>query len=102
MERPDEFFNQGDKAVFSKQDLRVLMSRNRTVWNLARTTTVQDFISFLTKETQLKEVTLKSKNYPIHPWGDVSPHRLALSLRKAGYLSHRNKILAPTLFIAAL
>ena len=85
------FFDQGDKVVFSRQDLRVLMSQNRTVWHLARSTTVQDFISFLIKETQLKEVTLKSKNYVLparFTWGDVSPHRLALSVRKAGYLSH--------------
>jgi hypothetical protein len=34
------FLNQGDKAVFSRQDLRVLLSQNRTVWHLARSTTV--------------------------------------------------------------
>jgi hypothetical protein len=85
------FLNQADKAVFSRQDLRVLLSQNRTVWHLARSTTVQDYIDFLIKETQLKEVTLKSKKYVLptrFTWGDVSPYRLALSLKKAGYLSH--------------
>lgn len=85
------FFDQARKAAFSRQELNVLLAQNRTAWNLARSTTVNDFIDFLVRETKLKEVTLKSKHYVLparFTWGDVSPYRLALSLKKSGYLSH--------------
>ena len=70
------FFDHAAKSVFSTQDLQVLPSQNRSVWHLARSTTVHDFIEFLTKETQLKEVILKSKNYVLPTrfiWRRIAP-----------------------------
>lgn len=85
------FFDQGQNAVFSRQELSLLLAQNRTTWQLAQSTTAQDFIDFLIDETRLKEVTLRSKKYVLparFTWGEVTAYSLALSLRKGGYLSH--------------
>src|SRR5580692_9596920 len=84
------FFDHAGKAVFSRQDMKVLLSQNRTAWRLARSTTLQNFLQFLIEDTKLNEVVLRSKDYVLparFTWGEVSPHLLALSLRKAGFLS---------------
>ncbi len=85
------FFDQTGKAVFSRQELKVLLSQNRTSWRLARSTTLQNLLHFLIEHTKLKEVVLRSRDYVLparYTWGEVSLYLLALSLRKAGYLSH--------------
>lgn len=89
------FLDQTGKAVFSRQDLKALLSQNRSTWRLARSTTLQNFLHFLTQHTKLKEVVLRSKDYLLsarYTWGEISPYLLALSLRKAGYLSHATAV----------
>jgi predicted transcriptional regulator of viral defense system len=84
-------FDQTGRAVFSRQDLTALLAHNRNSLRLARSTTLQDFLHFLTRHTKLKGVVLRSKDYVLparYTWGEVSPYLLALSFKKAGYLSH--------------
>ena len=55
------------------------------------TIVLDEFIEFLTKNTKLKETKLESRDYTFparYTWGEASPFLLALSLKKAGYLSH--------------
>ncbi len=89
------FFDKADKRIFSRKELSAILSHNRIDWRLARSTTSIEFIAFLLQKTKLKEAKLESKTYVLptrYAWGDVSPYLLALSLRKAGYLSHATAI----------
>jgi len=81
--------------MFSSRDLSSILSQHRRDWNLAQSTTSDEFIKFLIQKAKLKEATLESKSYVLparYLWGEVSPYLLALSLRKAGYLSHATAI----------
>jgi len=85
------FFDAQEKRVFSHKDLSGILAQHRTDWRLAYGTTTNEFIDFLVQNTTLKEAKLDSKTYSVparYKWGVVSPYSLALSLRKAGYLSH--------------
>jgi hypothetical protein len=89
------FFDVADKRVFSRRDLSTILSQNRNNWHLAQGTTANEFIEFLTQKTQLREVNLKSEKYVLPPryvWGQISPYLLALSIRRAGYLSHATAV----------
>ncbi|MGH9758370.1 MAG: type IV toxin-antitoxin system AbiEi family antitoxin domain-containing protein [Candidatus Acidiferrales bacterium] len=93
-------FDAGEKHIFSRKDLSVILSQHRTEWRLAYSTTSNEFIDFLIQNARLKEAKLESKEYSLparYMWGNTSPYSLALSLRKAGYLSH-----ATAMFLHAL
>jgi hypothetical protein len=91
-----DFFNNADKRVFTRRELSALLSQYRIEWRLGLATTSNQFIDFLTQQTKLERVTLESDDYVLparYVWGEVSPYLLALSIRKAGYLSHATAIL---------
>ena len=95
-----DFIEAAEKRVFSRKDLGAILAEHRTEWRLAYGTTSNEFIDFLVQNTQLKEAKLDSQTYSLparYTWGQVSPYLLALSLRKAGYLSH-----ATAMFLHAL
>lgn len=85
------FFQNSERRVFSHRDLGTILSRNRVTWNLAYSTTVNDFIDFLLQSTELRQAELKSEEYSLaarYAWGQVSPYLLALSIKRNGYLTH--------------
>ena len=85
------FFDAAEKRIFSRRDLSSILLQHRGGWNLAQSTTSDEFIKFLIQKAKLKEAKLESKSYVLptrYAWGEASPYLLALSLRKAGYLSH--------------
>jgi len=89
------FFDAADTRVFSRRDLSTVLSQNRNHWGLAKGATSDEFIEFLRQKGQLRQVDLKSDKYVLPPryvWGQVSPYVLALSIRKAGYLSHATAV----------
>jgi hypothetical protein len=89
------FFDAAEKRVFSRRGLSTVLAQNRNNWQLAQGTTANDFIEFLCQKAELREVNLKSDKYVLPPryiWGQVSPYLLALSIRKAGYLSHATAV----------
>jgi predicted transcriptional regulator of viral defense system len=89
------FFDSADTRVFSRRDLSTVLSQNRNHWGLAKGTISDEFIEFLRQKGQLRQVDLKSDKYVLPPryvWGQVSPYVLALSIRKAGYLSHATAV----------
>jgi hypothetical protein len=85
------FFDLASKQVFSRRDLSIIFSQQKTNWRLAQDATSNEFVDFLLQHTKLKKAELKSKTYtsPVrYTWGDASPYLLALSLRKAGCFTH--------------
>jgi hypothetical protein len=90
-----DFFDASNKQIFSRSDFGDILTRERAEWRLANTTSLNDFIDFLVLNTKLKEIRLSSKTYSLparYTWGEVSPYLLAVSLRKAGYLSHATAV----------
>jgi hypothetical protein len=89
------FFDAAEKRIFSRRDMSSILSQHRRDWSLAQSTTSDEFIKFLIQKAKLKEATLESKSYVLparYVWGETSPYLLALSLRRAGYLSHATAI----------
>jgi predicted transcriptional regulator of viral defense system len=77
--------------VFSHNDLGALLKEYRQRWRLAQTTTVNEFIQYLSKNSHLRQVTFTSKDYGSivrYVWKSASPFELAVSLKKSSYLSH--------------
>jgi len=96
------FLDQTQKRVLSRLDLQQILSQNRSTFQLARSTTLNAFIDFLLNETKLKEVALETDMYSLparYTWRDVSPHLLALSFRKAGYLTHATALVLNALTV---
>ena len=89
------FFHTSDRQVFTRADLRLILSRHRGSWRLTLGTTVNAFIDFLTENSKLQEVKLSTDKYALptrYIWGQESVYSLALSYRKAGYLSHATAV----------
>jgi predicted transcriptional regulator of viral defense system len=83
------FDNLGNK-IFRLSDIRLLLARNRGIWNLAQATTARDFIGFLTDKGHLKAWRFE---FPFRPetrftWGEVSPFKVIASLKPDAYFSH--------------
>lgn len=85
------FENQG-VVVYQKEGISEELNLNREIWRLAKRTTTIEFIEFLMAKGKLKEHFLNSENYnrkhTRYSWGEVSPHQLALSMKKGSYLCH--------------
>jgi hypothetical protein len=71
-----------------------LLKEHRDEWRLAKSTSSEDFVRFLTEQTRLREAIVTPVNHPKLPpvvryaWGDASPFQIALSLKRGSYLSH--------------
>ena len=85
-------FSQAPQKVYGKTQLADLLLQNRRLWHLPESTTLADFISFLTKHGKLRTNKLRSKTYGKEivrfSWGKASALELATSISPRGYLSH--------------
>lgn len=86
------YFENLPKKVFTQAEIAHILTEQRSFWRLALRTTALPFIEFLIDQKRLKRVVFQSDAYNQkvvrYAWGDVSIYQLALSLRKASYLSH--------------
>ena len=81
-------------------DIAGIFFENKKGWRLAQSTDSEQFIQFLLKKTQLREVHFEAVNHPnLHPvvryvWGkeEISPYQLAMSFRRKGYFSHSTAV----------
>lgn len=87
------FFERLGKAIFLKAELAAILTENRAGWQLAESTSVDQFIRLLSDH--LHEVTIQpderhaqARTLTRYVWDEVSPMALALSMRKDSYLSH--------------
>lgn len=76
--------------VFTKQQISTLLDENRQFWRLTQSMTINQFTSYLTKETKLDlvELNFPSKKEHRFTWGDVSIHEIIQSLKETAYFSH--------------
>jgi hypothetical protein len=91
------FFEKSAKKAFNKQDLTRVFAEEYEALQLPEGLRFTKFLELLLTETKLREVTLKSENYPDREetrfvWGSPSVYSLALSLRKNSYLSHGSAV----------
>lgn len=89
------FFEQSSKRVYHAQDLARILTQNRFDWQLAATTTLENFLNLLMTKGSLREIEIvPGEDHPAarafrrYTWGHVSPYSIGLSIRKAAYLSH--------------
>ena len=89
-------FAKTPQKVYSQRQLANLLQENRHSWHLAASTTVHDFIAFLTKRGNLQARRFRSKAYgqeiTRYAWGDVSPYEMALSLKARAYFCHATAV----------
>ncbi len=85
-------FSKAPQKAFSHAQLTAVLRQNRHAWQLAKYTTLLDFISFLTKHGKLRAHTFRSENYAHeitrYSWGKMSPQELALCIKPRAYLCH--------------
>jgi hypothetical protein len=91
----DQFFESSQQRVYTSGDLRSLFGQQRIEWNISASTTTKKFIEFLIEKTKLRSMSLTSASYGAierFVWGDVSPYVVALSIKRASYLSHATAV----------
>ncbi len=84
---------QTGKFVFRQIDLSNLLSTHAGAWRLAQSTTVNDFIEFLLKNTPLERWRAPFRRPVIrYVWKQVPLFELVQSIDAHGYLSHYSAI----------
>lgn len=90
------FFAARGRRIYTKQELAAVLVEQREFWRLAKRTTTDLFVEFLSKKLALKALTLRAPNYDKeiirYSWEEPSPFALALSLKGKSYLSHASAI----------
>lgn len=85
-------FDTLETNLFLKIDIGNILTNKRIQWHLPKSLKLDDFLSYLTKVSKLKEIVLVSPNYDKtytrFAWMNLSPYQLSLSLRSRSYLSH--------------
>ncbi|MFO7658400.1 MAG: type IV toxin-antitoxin system AbiEi family antitoxin [Bacteroidales bacterium] len=87
-------FNELGVKVFSRDDISLILSKNRAFWRLTQSLTVEKFIELMLAGTELHKHETKFPTHKIvrYSWGVIDVLDLALSLNKNGYLSHFSAI----------
>ena len=85
------FETKADRA-FTFSDLESIFLEHTHLWNLPHSMTPQTFLKMLLSKTKLRELRLRSSNYPTllrYTWGThASPISVALSVKKGTFFSH--------------
>lgn len=76
--------------VLTRSHIDKILSENREFWRVSASTTVQNFIDFMLKETKLKLVKLKFPYRTIdrYIWEDASIFEVVASLKPNSYFTH--------------
>jgi hypothetical protein len=84
--------SQVPQKVYSETQLADVLHVHRRPWRLPDSTTASLFISFLTKQGDLRAHKFRSEKYEReitrYSWGKVSHYDLALALKPRAYLCH--------------
>ena len=86
----ERLFDSLPDRIITFSQLRSIFEENKTVWNLAKSMTLGEFLHFMHKGTKLKHIELTSpyRGYTKFLWGDSTIYSLALSLQRHSYLTH--------------
>lgn len=84
------FFNSLTNPVLKHAEIGRILEANREEWKLTAGLTLNEFIDYLIKNSELRKVHVKLPHRPetLYPWGVVTTFCLASNLKKNGYLSH--------------
>ncbi len=84
------FFDNQTTRVFQHSDIARFVSEHGEVWRLTESTTVQDFIAFLLKNTPMRMERIEFSRRPMirYTWGEVATYEIVLSWHPESYLSH--------------
>ena len=83
-------FREHPRRVFSYSYLQQILEENRGYWRLTKSTTLENFIEFLTTHGRLSriEISFPSKTMTRYVWGETPIYEVILSWHPASYLSH--------------
>jgi len=83
-------FREHPRRVFSYSDLQQMLEENREYWRLTKSTTLTDFIEFLTKYGRLNKIDISfpGRTMTRYTWGGTPTYEVVLSWHPASYLSH--------------
>jgi predicted transcriptional regulator of viral defense system len=77
-------------SMLTRTQIDRILFENREFWRVSVSTTVQNFIDFLLKETKLKIIKLKfpSRTMDRYIWGSASTFEIVSSLKPDSYFTH--------------
>lgn len=83
-------FNALRKNIYTKDELGIMLRKNRDNWRLTQSMTLDDFIGFLIKKTQLKKHVFIFPSYTItrHNWFRATDLEIVCSIKANSYFSH--------------
>ncbi|HET6161260.1 MAG TPA: hypothetical protein VFE34_23160 [Dongiaceae bacterium] len=85
-------FQRAPQQVYSKSQLEDVLTKNRATWELARRTSTDEFVEFLTNQRIARSQTFVSDRYGRqivrYSFGRASPYALALSIQAKAYLCY--------------
>jgi len=83
-------FRDHPRRVFSFSDIQQILKKNREYWRLTKSTTLENFIEFLTTYGRLSriEISFPNKTMTRYVWGATPIYEVILSWHPASYLSH--------------
>jgi hypothetical protein len=86
------YFETNFDRAFTFSDLESIFNEHTHLWNLPRSMTAQIFVKMLLSKTKLRELRLRSSDYPTllrYTWGThASPVSVALSVKNGAFFSH--------------
>ncbi len=90
--KPDiqKLFGSFPSRIFTRSQIDQILTENRSFWRVSFSTSVQNFIDFLLKETKLKLAKFKFPSRAIirYIWEDASIYEIVLSLKPESYFTH--------------
>lgn len=90
--KPDikAFFDAQPSRVLKYREIGRLLSEQRAGWRLAQSTTIDEFVRFLSKDGALKRLAFDFPHRPetLYVWGQVPLLEALLSLKDKSYFSH--------------
>lgn len=87
-------FEDSSHLVFTKAQIKKILSENRRFWRLAGSTTFANFLEFLKTKGKLREheFPFPSRKEVRYSWGDVPLYALLMSLKPKCYFCHYTAI----------
>lgn len=89
------FIESSEKTIYTRKELGQLLRDQGPALEIPRSTTTSRLIDVMAREGYLKELEMRREGsrsnrgaIKRYAWGNASPYRIALSLRKGSYLSH--------------
>ena len=88
----EQHFETNSKRAFTFSDLESILVEYAQRWNIPRSMTPQTSVEMLVRKTKLRELRLRSSNYPTllrYTWGNhASPVSVAGSVKNGAFFSH--------------